>query len=152
MEEIHDEIAQFKKSGKPVITYLRSPTAREYYLACSPPTRSSSAPEDSLDPATGLLRAESMFFKQTLDKLGVKAEVIHAGKYKDAGDILTQTSMSPETREVLNAILDQYYGNLIATVAEGRKKQPDAVRALIDDGAPYKQRDALRRSHRFAGL
>ncbi len=33
MEEIHDEIVQFKKSGKPIITYLRSPTAREYYLA-----------------------------------------------------------------------------------------------------------------------
>src|ERR1700691_6625274 len=26
MEEIHDEIAQFRKSGKPVITYLRSPS------------------------------------------------------------------------------------------------------------------------------
>ena len=26
MEEIHDEIVQFKKSGKPIITYLRSPT------------------------------------------------------------------------------------------------------------------------------
>jgi protease-4 len=83
-----------------------------------------------------------MYFKQTLDKLGVKAEVIHAGKYKDAGDIFTQTSMSPETREVLNAVLDQYYGNLIATVAEGRKKQPDAVRALMDDG-PFLARDAL---------
>ena len=43
---------------------------------------------------------------------------------------------------MLNAILDQYYGNLIATVAEGRKKQPDAVRALIDDG-PFLARDAL---------
>ena len=93
-----------------------------------------------------------MYFKQTLDKLGVKAEVIHAGKYKDAGDIFTQTSMSPETREVLNAILDQYYGNLIATVAEGRKKPPDAVRALIDDG-PFLARDALSgRSDRFARL
>ncbi len=83
-----------------------------------------------------------MYFKDTLDKVGVKADVIHAGKYKDAGDVLTQTSMSPETREVLNAILDQYYGNLIATIAQGRKKQPDAVRALIDDG-PFLARDAL---------
>ncbi len=139
MEEIHDEIAQFKKSGKPIITYLRSPTAREYYLA-SATDKIFISPEDSLDLKG--LRAESMYFKQTLDKLGVKAEVIHAGKYKDAGDIFTQTSMSPETREVLNAILDQYYGNLIATVAQGRKKQPDAVRALIDDG-PFLARDAL---------
>ena len=139
MEEIHDEIVKFRKSGKPIVTFLRNPTAREYYLA-SATDKIFIAPEDSLDLKG--LRAESMYFKQTLDKLGVKAEVIHAGKYKDAGDIFTQTSMSPETREVLNAVLDQYYGNLIATVAEGRKKQPDAVRALMDDG-PFLARDAM---------
>ena len=139
MEEIHDEIAQFKKSGKPIITYLHNPSAREYYLA-SATDKIFISPEDSIDLKG--LRAESTHFKQTLDKVGVKAEVIHAGKYKDAGDILTQTSMSPETREVLNAILDQYYGDLIGTVAQGRKKQPDAVRALIDDG-PFLARDAF---------
>lgn len=139
MEEIHDDIVQFRKSGKPVITYLRGPTAREYYLAAAT-DKIFMSPEDSLDLKG--LAAESLFFKQTLDKLGVNAEVIHAGKYKDAGDMLTRTSMTPETREQLNGILDQYYGNLIATVAEGRKKQPDAVRALIDDG-PFLAKDAV---------
>jgi protease-4 len=139
MQEIHDEIVQFKKSGKPIVTYLRRPTAREYYLATAT-DKIFISPEDLLDLKG--LRVESMYFKQTLDKVGLKAEVIHAGKYKDAGDVYTQTSMSPETREVLNAILDQYYGNLIATVAEGRRKQPDAVRALMDDG-PFLARDAL---------
>jgi protease IV len=138
MQEIHDEILQFKKSGKPIITFLHSPSAREYYLA-SATDKIFISPEDSLDLKG--LRVESMYFKDTLDKFGVKADVIHAGKYKDAGDILTQTSMSPETREVLNDILDQYYGDLIATVAQGRKKQPDAVRALLDDG-PFLARDA----------
>jgi protease IV len=138
MQEIHDEILQFKKSGKPIITYLHGPSAREYYLAAAT-DKIFISPEDSLDLKG--LRVESMYFKDTLDKVGVKADVIHAGKYKDAGDILTQTSMTPETREVLNDILDQYYGNLIATVAQDRKKQPDAVRALIDDG-PFLARDA----------
>jgi len=138
MEEIHDEIVQFKKSGKPIITYLHAPTAREYYLA-SATDKIFISPEDSLDLKG--LAAESMYFKDTLDKVGVKADVIHAGKYKDAGDVLTQTSMSPETREVLNDILDQYYGDLIGTVAQGRKKQPEAVRALLDDG-PFLARDA----------
>src|ERR1700722_10875471 len=138
MEEIHDEIVQFKKSGKPIITYLHGPSAREDYLA-SATDKIVVSPEDSI--ALKGLRAESMYFKDTLDKLGVKADVVHAGKYKDAGDILTQTSMSPETREVLNAILDQYYGDLIATIADGRKKQPDAVRSLLDQG-PFLARDA----------
>jgi protease IV len=139
MQEIHDEILQFKKSGKPIITYLHGASAREYYLA-SATDKIIVSPEDSLDLKG--LRVESMYFKDTLDEVGVKADVVHAGKYKDAGDILTQTSMSPETREVLNAILDQYYGDLIANIAQGRKKQPDAVRALLDDG-PFVARDAM---------
>ncbi len=138
LEEIHEDIVQFKKSGKPIITYLHAPSAREYYLAAAT-DKIFVSPEDSLDLKG--LAAESVYFKDTLDKIGVKADVIHAGKYKDAGDILTQTSMSAETREVLNDILDQYYGDLIGTVAEGRKKQPDAVRALLDNG-PFLARDA----------
>jgi protease-4 len=139
MQEIHEDILTFKKSGKPIITYLRGPSGREYYLA-SATDRIYLAPEDALDLKG--LRVEAMFIKNTLDKIGVKADVIHAGRYKDAGDILTQTSMSPETSEVLNQILDQYYENLIQTVAEGRKKQPDAVRAIIDQG-PYMANEAL---------
>lgn len=139
MEEIHSDIEQFRKSGKPIITYLRGPTAREYYLA-SATDKIYIAPEDTLDLKG--LSAASMYFKDTLDKVGVKAEVIHAGKYKDAGDVLTRTSMTPETREVLNDILDQYYGDLIATIAQGRKKQPDAVRTLIDQG-PFLAHDAV---------
>jgi len=139
MQEIHDEILQFKKSGKPIVTYLRGPSAREYYLATAT-DRIYLAPEDSLDLKG--LRVEAVFIKNTFDKLGVHADVIHAGKYKDAGDLLTQTSMSPETREVLDQILDQYYGNLIDTIAQGRKKQSDSVRAIIDQG-PFMANEAL---------
>jgi protease-4 len=139
MQEVRDEILQFKKSGKPIITYLREPGAREYYLA-SATDRILISPEDSLDVKG--LRVEGIFIKNTLDKLGIKADVIHAGKYKDAGDLLTQTSMTPETKEVLDQILDQYYGNLIDTIAQGRKKPFDAVRALIDQG-PFMAKDAL---------
>ncbi len=139
MQEVRDDILQFKKSGKPIIAYLREPGAREYYLA-SATDRIIISPEDSLDLKG--MRVEGIFIKNTLDKLGIKADVIHAGKYKDAGDLLTQTSMSPETKEVLDQILDQYYGNLIDAIAQGRKKQSDAVRALIDNG-PFMAKDAL---------
>jgi protease IV len=139
MQEIHEEILQFKKSGKPIISFLRNPSAREYYLAAAT-DKIFLAEEYSLDLKG--LRVEAVFIKNTFDKLGIHADVIHAGKYKDAGDILTQTSMTPETHEVLDQILDQYYGNLIDTVAEGRKKQADAVRAMIDQG-PFMANEAL---------
>jgi protease-4 len=75
-----------------------------------------------------------MYFKNTLDKLGVRMEVEHAGKFKDAYDMFTKTGMSPETREVLNSVLDNFYGNLCTTIAQGRKKTPEEVRAIIDQG------------------
>lgn len=139
MEEIHQELEQFRKSGKPLVAFLRNPSGREYYLATAC-DRLYMAPEDALDLKG--LRVEAVFLKNTLDKLGLKMDVIHAGKYKDAGDMFTQSSMSPETREVLNQILDQYYGDLVNTIAVGRKKNIDQIRAVIDKG-PYMAPDAL---------
>ena len=139
LEELREEIAQFKKSGKPIVTYLRSPGAREYYLACGT-DRIFLGPEDDLDLKG--MRLESIFLKTGLDKIGVSVDVIHAGKYKDAGDMFTRTSMTPETREVLNDVIDQDYGSLTDAIAQGRKKQPDALKALIDQG-PFVASEAL---------
>src|SRR5690349_19074349 len=138
LQEIRQEILEFKKSGKPIVAFLRGPGTREYYLA-SATDRIFMMPEDMLDLKG--LRVEAIYLKNTLDKVGVKMDVIHAGKYKDAGDIFTQTSMSPETSQVLNDILDKYYANLIETIAQGRKKQPDEVRAIIDRG-PFMGKEA----------
>lgn len=141
LQEIHQGILDFKKSGKPIITFLQAPGGREYYLAAAT-DRIYLTPEDQLDLKG--LAVGSMYLKNTLDKLGVKADVIHAGKYKDAGDMFTRTSMSPETTEVLNEVLNQYYGDLIDVVAQGRKLPPAAVQSIIDEG-PYTAQEALDR-------
>ena len=131
LDEIRDGILAFRKSGKPVIAWLRNPRTREYYLATAA-DRVYMAPEDVLDVKG--LRAELMFVRKTLDKLGVQMEIERIGKYKDAADMFTRTSMSEETREVLNTVIDQLYGRLVGVVASSRKKSPDQVRALIDQG------------------
>ena len=61
-------------------------------------------------------------------------DVEHAGKYKDFGDMFTRSDMSPETREVIDSVVDDLYGNLVARIAAARKKSPDEVRAIIDQG------------------
>jgi protease-4 len=131
LEELRSDIVAFKKSGKPVYAYLRGPAAHEYYLATAA-DKIYMAPEDLLDVKG--LKAELMYVKGTLDKLGVEMEFEHVGKYKDYPDTFTKDGPSPETLEVTNQILDQYYGNLVNVIAEGRKKQPDAIRALLDQG------------------
>jgi protease-4 len=131
LQELHDDIVAFKKSGKPVYVYLRGATAREYYLATAA-DRIYMSPEDELDLKG--LRVEMTFVKTTLDKLGVQMQFEHAGKYKDAPDMFTRTSPTPETLEVMNQILDQFFGNLVTTIAQGRNKSADQIRATIDDG------------------
>jgi len=139
LEELRSEILAFKASGKPVYAFLRNAGTREYYLATAA-DKIYMAPEDELDVKG--LRAELLFLKGTLDKLGVNMEFEHVGKYKDAPDTFTKTSPSPETLEVTNQILDQYYGNLVQVMAEGRKLPPGAVRGVIDQG-PFIGQSAL---------
>jgi protease IV len=139
LEELRADIVAFKKSGKPVQAYLRGAGMREYYVATAADSIYM-APEDELDVKG--LRAELLYLKGGLDKLGVTMEFEHVGKYKDAPDQFTATSPSPETLEVTNQILDQYYGDIVSVIAEGRKKQPEAVRALIDQG-PFVGQGAL---------
>lgn len=131
LEEMRSALEQFRKSGKPLWAFLRSPGTREYYLATAA-ERIYLAPEEPV--MLRGLRAEMMFFRGTLDKLGVGVQIVHAGKYKDFGDTFTRTEMSPETREVTNSILDDLFGNLIHRIATARKKSPEEVRALIDKG------------------
>jgi protease-4 len=140
LEELRADVEQFRKSGKPVFAYLRAPGTREYYVALAA-DRIYLGPEEPL--MLKGLRAESMSFKNTLDKIGVSVEVEHAGKYKDFGDMFTRADMSPETREVLNGVVDDLYGNLVARIAAARKKSPEEVRAIIDRG-PFTATQALK--------
>jgi protease-4 len=90
------------------------------------------SPKDELDlKGLGL---ELMYFKNTLDKLGVHVDVEHVGKYKDYGDQFTRYSMSPETTEVMTSLVDNLFADLVDTIAKGRGKSPEAIRAAIDDG------------------
>jgi protease-4 len=149
LEELRSDVEQFRKSGKPVYAFLRTPSAREYYVATA-------ADRIYLGPSDQMylkgLRAEVMYLKKTLDKVGVTVDVEHAGKYKDFGDTFTRSDMSPETREVITAVVDGLYGNLVAHIAAGRKMTPEHVGELIDAGlftAPEVQKAGLVDALRF---
>ena len=140
LDEIRSDVENFRKSGKPVFAYLRAPTARDYYVAL-PSDRIYLGPEEPLYLKG--IRAELMYFKKTLDKLGVTVDIEHAGKYKDFGDMFTRTDMSPETREVIGSIVDDLYGKMVARIAAARKRTPDQIRQIIDQG-PFTAPDALK--------
>jgi protease-4 len=138
LQELHQELLDFKRSGKPVYAYLQGPGSHEYYLATAA-DKIYVSPDDMVDVKGFAL--EELYFKGSLDKLGISMQVDHIGKYKDAGDIFTRTNMSPETRETLGQVLDQIYGEFCATVGQARHKSADDVKAVIDMG-PFIAADA----------
>src|SRR5688500_16598130 len=81
-DELRDAVKDFKASGKPVYAYMEIGMNREYYIA--------TAADRIFVPPPGDLyingfAAEAMFYKGSLDKLGIEAEVIQIGpKYKNA--------------------------------------------------------------------
>ncbi len=133
-DELRDAIKDLRTSGKPVYAYMEIGTNREYYIA--------TAAEKIFLPPSGDIyihgfAAEAMFYKGSLDKLGIEADVIQIGpKYKNAPDRYTRKEMSEGQAEVINAILDEYYGRFTNAIAEARQKTPEDVKALIDN-APY---------------
>jgi protease IV len=131
LQELRQDLADFKRSGKPLYAFLQSPGSHEYYVA-SIADKIFLPPDDLLDVKG--FHIEELFFKNTLDKLGIGVEVDHVGRYKDAGDIFTKTNMSPETREVFNQILDQIYGDFCSRLGVVRHKSADDIKALIDMG------------------
>lgn len=139
-DELRAAIKDLRGAGKPVYAYLELGFSKDYYIA-------SAAEKVYMPPAGDLyvngLAANVMFYRGSLDKLGIEPEFIKIGKYKNAPDQYTRREMSDAQREVINAILDEYFGRLKTNIAEDRGKAPEDVEALID-GAPYHADDAAK--------
>ncbi len=132
-EELRDAITDFRSSGKPVYAYIEFGLNKEYYIA--------TACDKIIVPPPGELfinglAADVMFFRGSLDKLGIYPDIFQIGKYKSAGDMFTQKQMTEAHREYINSLLDDLYGRYVTTIAQSRHKTPDEVKALIDN-APY---------------
>lgn len=140
LQELRSNLVEFKKSGKPLLVLLRAPRTPEYYLATAA-DKIYLIPEDMLDMKG--VRVEMTYFKGALDKIGAKMEAEHAGKYKDALDTYTRTGMTPETREVLNSVLDGLYGHLLETISSARKMSVAEAKAAVDQG-PFLSEQAVK--------
>jgi protease-4 len=132
-EEIRGAIEDFRASGKPVYAYMEMGMNKDYYLATACDKIFVAPPGELF--ITGLA-ADVMFFRGTLDKLGIYPDIYQIGKYKSAGDTLTQKKMTDAHREYINSLLDDLFAHYVDAIAKGRSKSPDDVKKIIDS-APY---------------
>jgi len=130
LAELRAAIADFKASGKPVLARGERFTQSQYYLA-------SVADELHVSPdgfvlLRGLARYGS-YFKDALDKLGVKVHVFRVGEYKSFSEPFTRTDMSDEDRESTRDLLDGLWRIMRDDIAVSRKLTPEAVDAHVND-------------------
>jgi protease-4 len=140
VQEIRDAVLDFRKSGKRISAYLEHGGDREYYLATAA-DRIYLLPTSSID-VTGVATYE-VFLKGTLDKIGAQADFEKIGDYKTAPNQLTQTTFTPPHRQMSEWLTRDMYDQLVRGIAEGRRKNIEEVRALVDEG-PFLADQALR--------
>lgn len=81
------------------------------------------------------IHSESMYYKGLMDKVGVRAEVIHIGDFKSFGETFYRSGPSDEAKQQQEKLIDSVFSQIIDEVAESRKLSPDKVKSIIDDGA-----------------
>ena len=131
LEELRGAVEFFKESGKPVIAYMDGGSTRDYALAAC-------ADEIVVSPEANLMVlgivAELDFMRETLDKLGMKADFIHVGKYKSAPERMTRDEASDANREMIEAIVEDRFDDLVQGLAVHRAVEAEQVAGWIDQG------------------
>ena len=129
LKEARAALEDFKAAKKPVLAYLEFATVREAYLA-------SAADELVLDPYGMLLlpglASQPMYLAGALEKFGIGVQVTRVGKYKSAIEPFIRRDMSPESREQMQKLLDDLWGDLRADLASSRSITPEQLQALVD--------------------
>lgn len=142
LDELAQAMADFRKSGKKIYTYIESGEMKDYLAAVS--SDKVFVPEAGWLMLTGL-RAEVTFYKALLDKIGAQADFLKMGDFKSAVEPYTRTSMSESSRKQLETVLDDFFHQSIVqrivTQRASRNLKAEQVRSFIDKG-PYTAKKA----------
>jgi protease-4 len=137
--ELRDHLLDFKSAGKSLVAFVEYGGTRDYFLA-------SAADEIFIHPRTILdlrgLRAEAIFIRRALGKLGIEPEFERFAAYKDAPDMFLRDEMSPESREAIEGLVDTIDDSMVKAIAEGRGMDGERAAALIARG-PFTATEAL---------
>ena len=131
LDEIRDALLDFKESGKFVLSYGDLYVQSTYYLA-SVSDRVYLNPQGIIDFKG--LHSELMFFKGTLEKLGIEPIVIRGPEniYKSAIEPFTQKEMTPANEEQMEALIFTLWNNMLAGISESRKIPVEELKTIAD--------------------
>lgn len=131
LNELRTGIQKMRQKGRKVYAWLESADTKDYLLA--------TACDEIILPESGMvmmpgLRAEVSFYKNLFDMLAIQPQMLRVGEFKSAAEPYSRSEMSPAFREEMEAILDDYYRQIVEMIAQSRKLTPEQVKAAIDVG------------------
>jgi protease-4 len=140
IEEVRNALIDFKKSGKFIIAYSEVYTQSAYYLA-SVADKVYMNPEGMIDFRG--LSTELMFFKGSLEKLDIEAQIIKVGTYKSAVEPFILDKMSEPNRQQVNSFLGSMYDHFLTEISKSRKIPKSTLFTLADSAKVRNPKDAL---------
>ena len=127
-EELRQSLARFAAKGKPVVCYGISFDTSSYYLG-------SVGDRVFMHPgSSGTLVGPSstqLYYKDLLDSLGVRIQLIRHGSYKSAGEPYVRSEMSEENRQQYQALLGSIWEPMLEEMASSRGIAADSLRAWV---------------------
>lgn len=131
LQELRDQLVNFKKSGKWIVAYSDNYTQGCYYLATA-------ADKVYINPEGSInwhgIGSQPMFVKDLLAKFGVKMQVIKVGKYKSATEMFTEEKMSEANREQTQRYIQSLWDNMCKDVSKSRNISTAKLNDLADNG------------------
>ena len=129
LQELRKALSDFKESGKFIIAYGESYTQGAYYVA-------SVADKVLVNPSGMLdwhgLSSQPVFYKDLMEKVGVKMQIFRVGTYKSAVEPYMLSGMSPANREMTQSMLNNLWGNICKEVSASRRISTDSLNAYAD--------------------
>ncbi len=132
-QELHDLLRAAVVAKKRVVAVLAGDnvTVRDYLIACG-------ASEIVINPDTAMMMlgavAGGLFLRNALGKLRVEAQTLQWKEYKGAAEMFNRDAMSPEVRESLEAIVNDWKTIVAEKVAAARKIDQPSARELLAQG------------------
>ena len=129
LKEVNAALARFKATGKKVVAFSSNYTQRQYFVAAQ-------ADEVYLHPM-GMVYIEGYgrlrnYYKDALDRLGVQANVIRVGKFKNFGEPYFATGPSEATTKSDAFLYDALWSSYTTAVEKARKLPDGSIVAGIE--------------------
>jgi len=140
LEEIRNELLEFKKSGKFIYAYGEVYSQKAYYMA-SVADHICVNPEGAIDFKG--LTGEVMFLKGMLEKLDINAQIIRHGKYKSAIEPFISDKMSEANKEQTITYIGAIWNHMVKQISESRKISIDKLMLVADSLSLQTAEDAV---------